>query len=212
MRKYFLLFFYLFSFFGFSQDYYDLMAKETCECVNAKKIDFNSIEVTKLQMELGICLMPSYTNYRDKLEKSEQIAFGDREGMRKLGENIGLKMIKHCPDLIMKLGSEYIEKSKKDKVVIDTEKSVEDNLGDHKMECTFVETKTSDFLTVIVKEDNGRVHQLLLLNFFQNADLLTNNKLKSNQKIEVTYSEHEFYDPKTKDYKYYKVIYTFKVL
>ena len=68
------------------------------------------------------------------------------------------------------------------------------------------------FLTIVLKEKSGRFHQLLFLNFFENAELITNGKLKPNQKIAITYNEHEFYDPKLKDYKYYKVLYSLKIL
>ena len=42
--------------------------------------------------------------------------------------------------------------------------------------------------------------------FIKVFEIVIENKLKKNQSIEVKYFEQEFYDPKTKDYKYYKVL------
>lgn len=204
-------------FFGisYSQDYYDLMAKETCECVQAKNLDIKAIPYKELQVTLGSCMLPSFVKYKDKLDKSDQIEFSDREGMRKLGEKIGAKMITHCPDLMIKLGTEYIKNEENVANEAVAEKDQDKNVvisDDLKLEGTYVETKTGDFISIFLKEKSGRTHQLLLLNFFDNAELITNGKLKPNQKIEITYNEHEFYDPKLKDYKYYKVLYSLKIL
>lgn len=45
-----------------------------------------------------------------------------------------------------------------------------------------------------------------MLTFFEDADLLIENKLKKNDKVSVDYWEEEFYDVKAKDFRYYKVI------
>ncbi|WP_136668085.1 hypothetical protein [Flavobacterium sp. H122] len=216
MKFYFSLFFCFLFGFSYAQDYFDLMAKETCECVQAKKMDFSKIPYQELQASLGACMIPSFIKYKDKLDKSDQVEFSDQEGMRKLGEKIGAKMLTHCPDLMIKIGTEYLKNENADsKEEPDVYRDQDDKpviSDDLSLEGTFLETKTGDFLSVVLKEKSGRIHQLLLLNFFDNAELITNGKLKPNQKITVTYNEHEFYDPKLKDYKYYKVLYSLKVL
>lgn len=126
-------------------------------------------------------------------------------------------MINHCPDLMIKLGQGYIENNKgnfeteEEVVEIKNEKN-DVAVGDSVLEGTFLEYKTGDFITISLKDNTGRTHHLLLLNHFENADLITNNKLQPNQKISVSYSEHEFFDPKLKDYKYFKVLYSLKTL
>jgi hypothetical protein len=208
-----LLFCFLFG-FSHAQDYYDLMAKETCECVQGKKIDFTKIPYQELQASLGACMIPSFIKFKDKLEKEEQIEFDDKEGMRKLGEKIGAKMLTHCPDLMISIGTQYLKNEGTDNnEEQDLNKDQDRNVvmsDDIPLEGAFVETKSGDFLSIVIKEKSGRMHQLLLLNFFENAELITNGKLKPNEKIAITYNEHEFYDPKSKDYKYYKVLYSLK--
>jgi hypothetical protein len=219
--KPFFVFFLLFLFNTvFSQDYIDLIAKETCECVTNKKLNLKKVEASELQAQLGACMVPSYVKYRDKMPKEDIAEFTDNNAMRKLGEKIGVKMINHCPDLMIKLGQGYLE-NKKNKVeieedlveVVSTDKG--NNIvvsGDVELEGTFLEYKISDFITISLKDNTGRTHHLLLLNHFENADLISNSKLQTNQKISVSYSEHEFFDPKLKDYKYFKVLYSLKTL
>ena len=69
-----------------------------------------------------------------------------------------------------------------------------------------MEVKTSDFITLVIVDASGRKHSLLVLTHFEGANLLIENKLKKNQSVEAKYFEQEFYDPKIKDYKYYKVL------
>lgn len=195
MKNLLALFFLSISFSVFSQqDYVDIIARETCECVNAKKIDLTKASEVEVQAALGVCMITSYSTYKDKMNPEDKVEFGDSGGMEKLGEKVGLKMLNHCPELIMKLGS-----------ALDEEKnSAVPNLI---IEGEFVSVKQGDFVALVVKDNSGRIHNLLLLNHFQNAEWITNNELKKNQKISVTYNDHEFYDPKSKDYKHFKVLY-----
>lgn len=212
MKFYFALIFCFVFEFSNAQDVYDLMAKETCECVQAKKMDISKVPYEELQASLGACMIPGFIKYKDKLNKEDQVEFSDKEGMRKLGEQIGTKMLIHCPDLMLKIGTEYLKKEDSNSNIYQDYENKVVKSDDIPLEGTYLETKSGDFLTIVLKEKSGRSHQLLFLNFFENAELITNGKLKPNQKIAITYNEHEFYDPKLKDYKYYKVLYSLKLL
>jgi hypothetical protein len=47
---------------------------------------------------------------------------------------------------------------------------------------------------------------MIVLTFFEDVHLITENLIKKNEKITVEYFEQEFYDPKVNDFRYYKVI------
>ena len=114
--------------------------------------------------------------------------------MEKFGEDIAIKMVNHCPDFIIALGSR----------VEDTEEVEEEpNLF---VEAVFIESKKNDFQTITIKENNGRIHTLIVLTFFEDVNLITENLIKKNEKVIVEYFEQEFYDPKVNDFRYYKVI------
>ena len=212
MKKISVIIFCFFFTLSNAQDFYDKMAKETCECVQSKKLDFQKVSYEEIQASLGACMIPSFVKYKDKLEKENQVEFSDKVGMRKLGELIGTKMVIHCPDLMLKIGTEYLKKEESGTAGNEEKNEKTTIVEDTALEGTYIETKSGDFLTIVLKEKSGRFHQLLFLNFFENAELITNGKLKPNQKIAITYNEHEFYDPKLKDYKYYKVLYSLKIL
>lgn len=85
------LFFFLNFAKAFSQDYINLIAKETCECFNGKKINLRKASTSELQAQLGACMLPNYVKYKDKMAKEDVAEFTDHAGMRKLGEKIGVK-------------------------------------------------------------------------------------------------------------------------
>jgi hypothetical protein len=181
---------------SYSQDYIDIIGKETCECINAKKIDVSKSTPLELQSALGVCMMTSYSSYREKMSSNDRVEYGDSEGMRKLGESVGVKMLIHCPQVIMAIGGS----------LDDSKSAVEEKAI--VLEGQFLEIKVNDFVSITVKDLMGRTHNLLLLNHFENAELITDKLLKKNEKVAISYKEHEFYDPKSKDFKYYKVIYS----
>ena len=178
----------------YSQDYLDAIAKETCECIKAKNMDISKATKMELQAALGACMITSYAVHKEKLEPNDRVEYSDKQGMRRIGETVGLKMMTHCPNLIMAL-SESDDKDEESKISEDL-----------MLEGIFLETKISDFLTISIKEKVGRVYDLLVLGHFENLELITSKQIKKNDKISITYYEYEIYDAKLKDYRKYKII------
>ncbi len=195
MKKILIIAILIFSSVSYSQDALDIIGKETCECLNKKIPDVTKVPSNVLQNELGACMMTSYMAHKSELKPEDQADFGDSEGMRKLGESVAMKMLVHCPNVIMELGRSTLDE-KADEIVIDN----------YKISGQFLEAKTNDFISISIKDNTGRTHSLLLLTFFENSNLITESLLKKNQQIEVEYYEQEFYDPKSKDFRYYKVL------
>ena len=192
-----ILFLLLFTTSLFAQNsdaIYDIIAKETCSCITNKKLDLQNDNYEKIQLEFGFCIINSYSNHKNDFDQPTDLDFSDGELMEKFGEDIAIKMVNHCPDFIIALGSR----------VEDTEEVVEEpNLF---VEAVFIESKKNDFQTITIKENNGRIHTLIVLTFFEDVNLITENLIKKNDKITVEYFEQEFYDPKVNDFRYYKVI------
>ncbi|MCY1243998.1 hypothetical protein D9M72_570460 [compost metagenome] len=116
--------------------------------------------------------------------------------MEKLGGDVGMKMAGICPDVLMSLAE--MGMSEIDSTEVEQEHST--------VEGRIVEIKSEQFLTVVIKDNSGRNHTMLMLTFFEDSNLLIENKLKKNDKVSVDYWEQEFYDVKAKDFRYYKVI------
>ncbi len=176
-----------------AQNALEIIAKETCSCAQTKKIDFTQTDVAKVQTELGFCMLESYTNHKNELSPEDQIDIGSSTEMQRIGEKIGIKMMNYCPDIIIALG----KASSQEKEVVTTNSEIEG---------TFIEQIQNEFITIKIKDNQGRIHNLLYLTQFNNADKLTDKSIKKNTPITVAYTEYEFFDPKSKDYKFFKVI------
>lgn len=173
-----------------------LMAKETCECLEAKKDKI--VDEDKLKAETGFCIIASYTKHSEEAKEVFGPIFEDTKKAEKLGEDVAMKMITVCPDTFKSLVETFMKEEEAENPPAEVfTPSVEGKV---------VEVKTSDFITLVIVDASGRKHSLLVLTHFEGANLLIENKLKKNQSVEAKYFEQEFYDPKTKDYKYFKVL------
>lgn len=202
MKKFFLLPLISLVFFSVSAQELDreklltLMAKETCECLQAKKEKI--IDEDKLKAETGFCIIASYTKHSEETKIVFGAIFEDTKKAEKLGEDVAMKMITVCPDTFKSLVETFMKEEANE--APPAEVFTPSVMG------KVVEVKTSDFITLVVVDASGRKHSLLVLTHFEGANLLIENKLKKNQSVEAKYFEQEFYDPKTKDYKYFKVL------
>ncbi|KGO89959.1 hypothetical protein [Flavobacterium suncheonense] len=174
-----------------------LMAKETCECLQSKKEKI--VDENKLKAETGFCIIASYTKHSEEAKTVFGPIFEDTKKAEKLGEEVAMKMITVCPDTFKTLVETFM-----------TEEAAADEKASEvftpSVSGKVVEVKTGDFITLVIADASGRKHSLLLLMPFEGANLLIENKLKKSQSVEARYFEQEFYDPKTKDYKYFKVL------
>lgn len=193
---------------GYSQDVYDKMANESCSCIKAKKIDFTkNTDVKDMQINAGLCIIDSYTSHKSEISESDKLQFSGLDGMRKLGEKVAMKMMPFCPEVIMAMGKKYLdEKDAKEKIVIEEPPLIITPV----IHCIVTAIETKQFITLKVKDKESRIHNLLFLNPFSTASLLTENEIKIGDTLTVGYSEKEMYDPVTKDFKYFKIITSLK--
>lgn len=198
MKKIVLTFaFTLFFLNANSQDILETVAKEVCSCVTSKSEQLKDLSGEKLQMELGVCIVSSYSSHEKDLTAKYGNVLNGEGTMEKLGRDIGFKMVTVCPDVLMSIAGEDIPELEESTEVSEIQGQV-------------VEIKSEQFLSVVLKDASGRTHSLLMLTFFEGSNLLTESKLKKNDKVSVEYWEQEFYDVKAKDYRYYKVIQSIK--
>jgi len=179
---------------SYSQDFIDTLAKESCECLKAKNLAIGTLSAETLQGEFVACFFKSYTAHGDALNEFEKLEFGDEAQMEKFGEKVAVKMVNHCPDYIMALGTAFKDNKEKE---ADRFSAIEGEL---------TEIITEQFVTIKVRDKNKRIHSLILLDYFDTASLFTDGMIKKRDNIIVNYSEVELFDPKSKEFRYYKVI------
>jgi hypothetical protein len=189
MKKYILFLFFI-SATTFSQDVKDKIAKETCECTT--KLDLDEMDSSDLELNFGLCMLESYNKHINEFAENEKLDFENNAQMEKFGEEIALKMLSFCPDMILKLGEGY--------------KSDETVSNDLTIEGIFNGTKAETFFNVIIKEPTGKTTKLILLDYFENAYLITDKLLKNNQEVKVTYYEAKLFDSKSNSFVATKII------
>lgn len=178
-----------------SQDILDVITKEVCSCANEKKDMLKDAASEKVQMQLGLCIISSFSSHEKEVTAKYGNVMEAEGAMEKLGGDVGIKMASVCPDVLMMFAdmeSEFGEETEEIPALT--------------LEGKIIEIKSEQFLTVIVKDNSGRNHTFLVLTFFEDSNLFIENKLKKNDKVSVQYWEQEFYDAKAKDFRYYKVI------
>ncbi len=196
MKKIFFILIVLCNSVSYSQDIFDVIGKETCECLNAKKIDYFKMNKKEMQTQVGVCMIQSYSSHLSEFKQEDKISFDDEKGMQNLGEKVAMKMMVSCPEIIMEMG----------KRSIDEDDSIEEVKDITFIEGEVTEIKTEQFITLQVKDKNGRNFSFLLLDYFETASLLTNNEINKKDSIKVSYTEIELFDPKNKEFRYFKVI------
>lgn len=192
----------------FGQTYMEKVSKETCACINKKNIDLKSPNLDNLQVELGLCIMQSYSKFSNEFPKNKKLDFSDSKQMEAFGIEVGMQMIKDCPDIILTLGKNYRKKHTEDtdeELVVDST-YVEEPDDDINITGVYQGTKVDGFLYITVKEASGKLNQLALINNFENAFLILDQVVKQNDKVEVSYFDAELYDVKLNRFVTVKVI------
>ncbi|WP_144892184.1 hypothetical protein [Flavobacterium tiangeerense] len=202
MRKIIIALVLIFSTNSFSQDMYDIIGKETCACLGTKKFDYQKLDKKELQTQVGLCMIQSYTSHINEFKQEDKIQFDDQEGMRKMGEKVALKMLVNCPEIILELGKSTqkgIGDESEDELVVDEP-------ADVFIEGQVTAIKKDQFVSLLVKDKNGRAYSFLLLDYFESASVLTNNELKVKDSVKVGYTEIELFDVATNEFKYFKIL------
>lgn len=177
-----------------SQEVLDVIAKETCLCLQAKKDKEPNLSADDFKTQVGVCMVKSYSDHMSEFKGADKVNFTDKDGMAKLGENVAIKMMQFCPNMILELGrsvNNQEEETPTQDIVVSGE---------------VVEIKSEQFMTLQLKDKNGKSYSLLLLDYFDSASLLTNNEIKKKDKLKVSYAEIELFDSKAKEFRYFKVL------
>lgn len=182
----------------FGQAYMDKVSKETCECINKKKLDLKTISKEKIQLEFGLCALKAYNLYSKEFPKSKKLNYSNKSQLEQFGVDIALNMSKDCPDIILALGkmyssNNYVEKDTDEEIEVDT---VNTEAPDDDITITGVYqgTKTDGFYYITVKETSGKINQMALINNFENSFLILDKVLQLNDKVEVSYFDAELFD------------------
>ena len=184
------------------------VTKDACECVS-KKVASGTISQKDIEVELGLCLIGSYSKFKNRVEKYMNVSLEDDASMEEFGREIGMQMITTCPDTFMAFAKDLVEEEVEN---IKNNKETVEKADINSITAEIVGLKEGQFNIVSFKGTNKRVYKLLWMEYFEGAELLSEMKKLKNKKLKVSYENREMYDSKLEDYRSYKVIRKLEIL
>jgi hypothetical protein len=173
---------------------YKKLANFSCECAN--KIE------KPTEMQLGVCLFSSM----DKLSEKEKKAIGfnaDNKADIETGiyENIGVEMALICPDI-------FVDKSAP---IADEEYEAVADSAAVEAPATYVtgvfeSMESKEFNTITITNEENVKQSFIWLFPFDGDSLFIKNKIVKGDKISISFTEQQFFDPKSKSYTTYNEI------
>ncbi|UYW02228.1 hypothetical protein K5I29_04815 [Flavobacterium agricola] len=161
------------------------IAKNICEELAKPGVDIHN------DTAMGLFLLKNVGDYKDDV-----IYYFGTDGtigietMQRFGEEIGMRLAIECPDAFTALFT--------DEEANDT--AYQTAFG------RFDKIQNKQFLSFTIKENSGKTTEFYLLNDFESAYLLTDNQLKKNDVVELTYFESSLYDPKLKQFRIFNIV------
>ena len=192
--------FLLVSFFviniAFGQGVMDKITEEACQEI--EKFEFNSAtDSKKLELEFARVFAKVVLPYAEEIKEEYGVNIIEDEGeAESFGEKIGIELVKECPKFmeIALLLAQNDEATDEAKVQV------------NELNGKFLKVEQEgDFVYLLVKDQNKRVHKLLWYEHFDGADQFINNpKRLRGKEVSVTYKKVEVYSPQIKDYRIVK--------
>jgi hypothetical protein len=119
------------------------------------------------------------------------------ESGRKLGEKVGLNMVKFCPEVLMALAdSQGLLDETDNTEMIDKSTFLEDK----SINGVIKKMEGDDIVTLVVKDESGKTQKFLWLENFSGSYKLIESKIVNKLKVMVYYKSIEVYSPKLKEY------------
>jgi hypothetical protein len=173
-----------------SQEYMGALAQQACDCLIALP---ENLDQETFNMKLGLCMLEKAQPYQKELKRDHGIDLDkiDVEG-EKLGRIIGIKMVGYCPDAVLKM----------------SKRSQEDASASAALTASgqIVKIEDDQFVVLHLKEKNGKTGRFYWITFVESAIAIEEYKQLQGQAVSISYSVEEFFDPKTKEYRYYNLI------
>jgi hypothetical protein len=181
-----------------AQDVLDKIAKGSCGCVD--QLDTTAAEEQR-NIQLGLCMLQNATPYQKELKKKYGVDLGnlDRDGER-FGELIGMRLALQCPEFVA-LMARLNEESEVD------EPPPTASMLTSSIEGSLSSVKSGQFLSLVVRRDDGSTMELLLLEHAENAEQVLRRPDQGRGTSGTwTYSTSDLYDPVSRSYRPFYVL------
>ena len=166
-----------------------IMVAEACE--EMKKKDFSSMKKDDLEMEIGLAVIPVFTNHASELKDILDLDITDPENMKEFGEMLGMKLVMECPDFMRVVSG---SKTFQDEIIKSGSEKKSLSISG-----TLVKIVPGEMTHFLIKDKQGKTQKIWWMEYFDGADKLNDVK-NINKAIIVKYKETEIYNAAIKDY------------
>ena len=200
------LFFCLLCVFSITHAQSDTTMKKfvdsVCKCMS--KIDMNTIKSeADAQQAMTACFVKDNMSVLMKVADERNIDITDQAAMRKIGEEVGLELVKQNCQPFIQLSMQMAKANKSEVSTSVTTTS----------SGTLSSIETKDFCKFIVTDNSGRRNTFYWLHHFKNSEKFMDQPAKYvGKKLKVSWQETEVYIPAAKGYFKIKEITTIELL
>jgi len=182
-----------------AQDVLDKIAQESCSC--AADLDTTANEEQR-NIQLGLCMLQNAAPYQKELKKKYGVDLNNLdEGGERFGQLIGMRLALHCPEfvaLMARLSEENAEME---------EPPPSPAMQTSTMEGALMTVKTGQFLTLVVKKEDGSTQELLLLGHAENAEQVLRRPDQGRGTSGTwTYVTNDLFDATSRSYRPFYVL------
>lgn len=176
-------------------------ADSVCKCMS--RVDLNSIKSeAEAQQAITTCFLKDNMGVLMKLADERNIDITDQAAMRKVGEEVGMELMKQNCQPFIQLSMQMAKASGKTEI-----SSISSTSG------TLSSVETKDFCKFIVTDNNGKRNTFYWLHHFKNSEKFMDLPSRYvGKKLKVSWQETEVYIPAAKGYFKIKEITEVQVL
>lgn len=174
-----------------------LVTKDVCDELSTKNLSGKNMD--EMQMEIGLAFMPALMKHKEALEKEIGGDVTGKDGMEKMGQEIGMRLVTECPAFLKLMSSMDPSAMGKPDVIRTT-------VGSASIKGTLVKVVPGELTHLLVKDSKGKTVKIWWMDYFDGSDDMADNPQKIiNKKVTVDYTEKEVYSAALKQYIKIKV-------
>ncbi len=164
----------------------DQATAEVCE--GLKGLDPEKATVEEIKTAFQNVMLKAFGAHMNELMVEMKMENMDGENGRKIGEEIGRRMLTKCPTYVM-LAAKMTGSSSDDADVNSADGTISKI------------NSSGDFVQIFVKDANGREQNYYWLKYFKGSEGFENGGLSNiGKKVKIQWSDIEYYIPKAKGY------------
>ena len=181
-----------------AQDVLDRIAQEACGCASA--LD-TTAGAEQRNVQLGLCMLQSAAPYQKELKKKYDIDLNDLENQgERLGQLIGMRLAVHCPEFVALMARMSAESEEE-------EEALPAGPSFSTMDGALTTVRSGQFLTLVVKKEDGSSQELLLLEHAEGVQQVLSRPDQGRGTLgSWSYAIQDLFDPVSRGYRPFYVV------